>query len=186
MEAGALATETTVEKEFITASRDKIPNETLTKVLYDTLVEFGPVKYTEEEQNFVKEIQKSAGIRVVGLDGTIQEFCGCGTPVTDISEYSWKAPLANFTLAVAPGEGWHNWRVTACVGGSIGMKAMVLAGRILAASALKVIGDPGIIKAAKTELENRIRNRAYIKLIPDGTKPPLAINRATMEKYRVK
>ncbi len=184
-EAGAMATGTTVEKEFITASREKIPNTVLTKLLHRNMEEIGTIAYTEEEQNFVKNIQRNCGIAEEGLPTGITEWKECGSNVTDSAEYSWKAPLANFGLAVAPYDGWHNWKVVSCVGSSVGMKGMVQAAKILAASCMEAIRTPEIIKEAKAELEERLKGKAYVELIPKDVKPPIGINHETMEKYRI-
>ncbi len=183
-EAGAMATGTTVEKEFITASREKIPNTVMTKVLHKNMEEMGTIAYTEEKQNFVKSIQKNCGIPEDGLPTGITDLEECGTYVTDSAEYSWKAPLANFGLAVAPYDGWHNWKVVSCVGSSIGMKGMVQASKILAASCMEVIQTPEIIKEAKDEMKERLKGKSYVELIPKEVKPPVGINYETMEKYR--
>ena len=183
-EAGALATGTTVEKEFVSASREKIPNRTLTEVLYKNMCELGELPYTEEEQAFVKEIQKNDGTERNGLPTNMREVRECGVGVTDSAEYSWKAPTANFKLAVAPGGGWHNWRVCTCVGGSIGMKAMVHAAKILALSNLDVLDSPDLITKAKEELKERLDGKTYVELVPKDVKPPVLINHETMEKYK--
>lgn len=183
-EAGAMATETTVKKEFISASREKVPNRVMADVLYRNMKVIGTISYTEEEQNLVKAIQKNSGLPETGLPTEILEPKECGMGVTDSAEYSWKAPCGNFTLAVAPGGGWHNWRVTTCVGSSIGMKAMVHAAKLLAISNIEVIQNPSLVENAQAELASRIKGQEYVALIPKDIKPPVTINREAMEKYR--
>ena len=61
---------------------------------------------------------------------------------------------------------------------------MDLAAKILAASAIDIVMDPDIVKAAQLELQTRLANRKSIQLIPDAVKPALTINAATMGKYR--
>lgn len=182
--AGALATGTEVEREFISASREKIQNMALAEVLHRNMCELGVIAYTEEEQKLVKDIQKKEGMEPTGLPTDITEIQECGMSVTDSSEYSWKAPSANFKLAVAPGGGWHNWKVCTCVGGSIGMKAMVHAAKVLGISNLDILSHPDILEKAKTEWKERMAERTFVELIPEGAKPPVTINRETMEKYK--
>jgi aminobenzoyl-glutamate utilization protein B len=184
-EAGALATGTVLEREFITASREKIPNRVLAAVLYRNLRELGTIAYTGQEQELVKTIQKNSGLPETGLPDEIAEQRECGAGVTDSAEYSWKAPFGNFTLAIAPGGGWHNWRVTSCAGSSIGMKGMVHAAKLLAISNIEIIRNPKLIESAKEELALRIRGKEYVKLIADDIRPPITINHEAMEKYRL-
>ncbi|MEA4926758.1 MAG: amidohydrolase [Syntrophomonadaceae bacterium] len=182
-EAGALATGTTLEREFISASREMIPNRIMAEVLYRNLRALGTVAYSEEEQDLVKAIQWNSQMPATGLPREILEPRECGSGLTDSAEYSWKAPYASFNLAVAPGDGWHNWRVTTCVGSSIGMKAMVHAAKLLALANMEVIQNPGLVESAQAELAARLKGQAYVELIGREVKPPVMINREAMEKY---
>lgn len=184
-EAAAMATETSVEIDLITATHDKIPNKVLAEVMHKNLQEIGAPSFTAEEQELVKTMQKNSGVSETGLDETIMPFGGGSTVLCDTSEYSWFAPYATIWLTMAPvGVGWHNWLVVSCAGGSIGKKALDVAAKVMAATAVDAVLNPQIIDAAKAELKERLASREFIKLIPDTVNPPLEINRATMAKYR--
>lgn len=184
-EAAAMATETTVETELITATHDKLPNKTLAEVMHKNLEEIGCPEFTADEQNFAKAMQRNAGAVETGLDETIMPFGGGSIVVTDSSEYGWFAPHSIVTIAAAPpGVGWHNWIVTSCAGSSIGKKALNTAAKVLAATAIDAIINPSIIQAAQQELKETLANRQFVKLLPDSVNPPLNINTATMNKYR--
>lgn len=185
-EAGALATGTTVEKQLITATHEKIPNKALARVVHDNFAEVGVPAFTDEEQEFVKAMQKESGFKEEGLDTVLKPFGESGTALCDTSEYSWNAPYATFWVSMAPAGGWHNWMVTACAGGSIGKKVMDTASKIMAGSAIDIITSPETIKAAKEELKERLGGREYECLVPEGINPPLGLNKETMEKYRKK
>jgi aminobenzoyl-glutamate utilization protein B len=60
-EGAALATETQVEKEYITASHEMIPNKIVSKALHENLTEIGAVVFTDEERKFVELIQEEEG-----------------------------------------------------------------------------------------------------------------------------
>lgn len=184
--AGALATDTTVEKQLITASHEKIPNKALSEVVYKNFKAIGAPKFTEEEHDFVKRMQKSVGLEPVGLDEKLKEFGPSGTVLCDTSEFSWNAPYATFWLTLAPTGGWHNWMVTACAKSSIGKKAINRASRIIASSAIDIILSPDILCAAKKELQERLNGRTYKCLVSDEINPPLGLNKEIMEKYRGK
>lgn len=183
-EAGALATDTEVSKELITATHEKIPNKVLAQVVHNNFSEIGPPKFTEEEHAWVKEMQKNEGLEEVGLDEKLKEFGSSGTALCDTSEFSWNAPYATFWLTMAPAGGWHNWMITACARGSIGKKAMDQASKIMASSAVDVFSSPEILKDAKAEWEERMAGRKYECLVPEEIQPPLGLNKATMDKYR--
>ncbi|HWQ50248.1 MAG TPA: amidohydrolase [Terriglobales bacterium] len=181
----ALATETTVEKELITATHDKIPNKVLAEVMHRNLEEVGAPKFTEEEQAFVKAMQREVGAPETGLDEAIWPFGGGSSGVCDTSEYSWDVPYVILWVTMAPaGVGWHNWIVASCAGSPIGKKAMNTAAKIIAATALDLAVSPETVKAARAELDERLAQRNYIAVLPEELAPPVGINKAVMEKYR--
>ncbi|HOO28830.1 MAG TPA: amidohydrolase, partial [Lachnospiraceae bacterium] len=182
--AGALATGTEMEKEFITASHEKIPNKVLAKVVYHNFKEIGAPLFSQEEQALAKRMQKEDGYEETGLDTVLQDFGTSGTVLCDTSEFSWHAPYATFWMTAAPDGGWHNWKVTSCVGSSIGMKAMRQAAKVLAVSGLDLLRDPDIVNAAKKEFEERMEGMRYETLLPPNAKVPNGINFAAMQKYR--
>lgn len=182
-EAGALATETTVEKELITATHEKIPNKTLSAVVHKNFETIGAPKFTQKEQDFAKEMQKSIDLEPTGLDETLKAFGSSGTALCDTSEFSWNAPYATFWLTMAPTGGWHNWMVAACAGNSIGKKTMGHASKIIANSAIDILTQPDILKQAKEELNQKLNGRKYQSLVPNEINPPLGLNKETMEKY---
>ena len=184
-EAASLATETSFEMEFVTASHEKIPNKTLSSVLYRNLIEVGPPKFDPDEQAFAKKMQRDLGVDEIGLVEDVMEFQGGSSAVSDNSEYSWFAPFAMLWLTGAPaGLGWHNWQVAASVRGTIGKKAMTVAAKVLAMSAVDLLFQPQAIDEAKKEFSKSLAGRTYRSLIPEGVGPPTDINRKTMEKYR--
>lgn len=182
--AGALATGTKVEKEFISASREKIPNMTLSKVLEKNMMELEPISYTEEEINLVKAMQEYEGIPETGLPTEIIPTRECGCGVTDSAEYGWKAPSGNFRIVTAPAGGWHNWKVASLGGGSVGQKGMVQAAKVLAVTNIEILTNADILIKAQEEYKEKIAEKEFVELIPDGIEPPLTINKETMERYK--
>lgn len=184
-EGAALATETTVEKEYITASHEMIPNKTVSQILYNNLVEIGCVEFTNEEKEFVMNMQKIEGLDHA-FPETIKPFADTvkSMAVTDAAEYSWVAPYAILHLALGPGPHFHTWMVTACSGSSHGEKTINKAGQILASTAIDFILNDNLVAQAKTEWQKRLGSREYKSLLPEGTPTPLDINEAVMEKYR--
>jgi len=176
-EGAAMATGTLVDIELITATHEKIPNKTLARVMNKNFNEIGTPKFTYEEQEFIKAMQRETGVKETGLSQTIMPFTGDFSGLTDASEYSWFAPYAMVWVVFAPEEsGWHNWMITACAGSSIGKKALDTAAKVLVATAVDLIIEPKIIEEAKSEFRERLAGKTYKSLIPDSVKPPLNIN----------
>jgi aminobenzoyl-glutamate utilization protein B len=184
-QGAALATETSVEIELVTATHDKLPNKILAEVMHKNLTEIGSPQFTQEEQEFVKQMERNMGIKTpAGLDKSILPFGGGGSVLCDTSEYSWFAPYATTWVTLAPQNmGWHNWIVVSCAGSSIGKKTMNIAAKVLTASAIDAITDPELVVEARKEWRNRTAARNFIKILPDEVMPPIDINKANMAKY---
>lgn len=182
-EGAALATGTSVERELITYTHNKIPNKTLAEVVHRNMEHYGAPDFTNEEQNFVKEMQKNAGLEPTGLKTDIDPFGPSETIICDTSEFTWNAPYATFWLTMGPTSGWHNWMVTACAGSSIGQKTLARSSQITTASAIDILTDASIIEKAKAEWKERMGDNKYECLLPSEHKPPIGINAATMDKY---
>ena len=179
----AMATGTTVDIEYLAASHEQLPNEPLQRAMQNNLDVLGDVEYTEEEKEFVMQMQQQAGQEPYWKDGP-EPFGFTYACVTDASEYSWEAPYAQLMIKLGPGPGWHNWMVTACSGTEHGEKAMRKGAEILATTAVDLASDPELIAACKAEWAARRGGRDYHSLLPEGTPIPLDISKETMAKYR--
>lgn len=182
-EGAAMATETTVQREIVTYTHNKLPNMVLSKIVHENMQRYGPPAYSEEEHNRVKMMQSCMGLALDGLDMAIKPFGESETIICDTSEFSWNAPYATFWLSMGPAGGWHNWMITACAGSSIGKKCLYRAAQIMSASAIDIVSDPQSIGCAKAELNERLNGREYRCLLPEGHTAPLGINKAIMDKY---
>jgi aminobenzoyl-glutamate utilization protein B len=181
----ALMTETEVEAEVISATNEMIPNTVLSECMHRNFTKLGPPEFTREEHEEAKALQKAAGVSQTGLPTGIMPLSGGFTPVADITEYSWNAPFATAGVVMAPDNvGWHNWCVTLLSGGEIGRKCMDKAARLLSATALELIIDPGIISRAKEEFKNRLAGRSYKSLLPEEALPPVEMNKEAGAKYK--
>jgi len=184
-EGAALATGTTVETEFVTASHDRIPNKIITETMDQNMRAAAPLCFTDSEHDFARKLQAEIGLDPVGMNETFGEFAGGAAAVSDNSEYSWFAPFSMLRVAVAPaGIGMHTWLAAAAAGSSIGKKSMDFAAKILSMTALDLLAQPDIIARAKEEFEGQTAGRPYRPLIPPEVVPPVSINRPVMEKYR--
>jgi aminobenzoyl-glutamate utilization protein B len=184
-EGASLATGTSWKMEFLTATHEKIPNESLSAVMHRNLIEIGPPRFDPEEQEFAKKMQRDAGVTETGLAEGVMSFQGGASGVSDNSEFSWFAPFAMLWMTAGPaGIGWHNWQVAACVRHTIGKKAMTSAAKVLAATGVDLIAQPQLLVEAKAEHTQRLAGKSYQPLIPADANPPIEINRKVMEKYR--
>jgi len=190
-----MMTETRLEVEFVKGIYNKVPSRTLSELVTANMREIGTPEYTAEELEFAREIASSYSddakinslrkskrpdwkdLVDVDLDGTIPDAWNegeVGAGSTDVSDVSWHAPTMEFnTSAFAIGTPGHSWQNVAFSGMSIGHKSLMFAAKVIAASALDLLTQPEALKAAQSELKERLGGRKYVTPVPQDAKPPL-------------
>lgn len=177
-EGAALGTGTEMKYEVIHGLYNVLPNETLSRVMYENLKTVGGVIYDEGETAFAKRIQTSFDKTVPLEEATmIQPFevreRGTGGS-TDVGDVSWTAPTAGLrTATFVPGTPGHSWQSTAAAGTSIGIKGLVVAAKTLALTAYDLFEDPKIMDDAKVELLKRRGDDFKYESLVGDRKPPL-------------
>lgn len=184
-EAAAMATETSVEKELITATHHKIPNKTMAALIRKNMENAGVPKFTEEEHKKAKALQHELGTEETGLPTEMMPLEGGYTVLCDTSEYSWNAPYASPWIAMGmQNSGWHHWAVARCAGDTMGQKSMDCAAKVISMTAIDLICDKEKLKEAQDEWKQRMQGKKYKSLLPDDYEPPVELNKDVMDKYR--
>lgn len=183
----AMATETIVEKELLTITHEKIPNEVISKAMFRNFQYVGIPEFSPQVQSDAREIQQQASLDPVKLGKPLAPFSCTNMPVNDSSEYSWFAPMDIAMVELIPdGLGWHNWIVTKFAGGDAGKTTVSTASKILACTAVELIENPQLLKDAKEELKKRLNGRQYESLFDESIQPAVNANAAEMERFRKK
>ncbi len=171
-----------VESKFTiqTGDYEMLVNMAGAKLLQANLTWLGPIKYTEEEQNFARTIQRATGVEEKGLNGAIQplEEPKPDPPggSTDVADVSWIVPTLHVSVTTAAeGAPWHAWPVVACGGMSIGHKGMMQAAKVLAATMVDLFEDTKTREAIQAEFKEKTKGQIYKAYIPDGP-PPVPAN----------
>jgi aminobenzoyl-glutamate utilization protein B len=156
--AAALGTETTMDFEVTSGSYNILPNETLSQVMYQNLLNVGGVTYTEEEQAFAEKLYATLfkPNQTLGSQEKIAPFkASDGRASSDVGDVSWLVPTAGFTTAcLIPGSYLHTWQTVAAGGSSIGDKGMINAAKVLAMTAAELLKNPELIAASRKEWES--------------------------------
>lgn len=174
-EGAALMTGTKSEVVLEGGSWEILLNDAGAKLIDANLRWIGTPKYTEEEQEFAKKIQRATKVPAVGMDTHIktpkeQEPEGGSTDVGDVS---WVVPTINLTVVTSPkGAPWHAWPVVATGGMSIGHKGMVVAAKTLAATMVDLYEKPQNIRDIRAEFDKRRGDVKFEAYLPPGP-PPL-------------
>jgi aminobenzoyl-glutamate utilization protein B len=177
-EAGALATGTTMEMEIVGSTPELLPNESMISLIDRNLREVGGVTYAPDERAFAEALQKTfaaGSARPIDEAATVrppEEPLTIGS--TDAADVSWVVPSGWLQAATyVPGTPGHTWQATACAGGSVGRKGMMVAAKTLALTAMDLLTDPAQVGAARASFEKTKAGRPYKSRIPAGAKPPL-------------
>jgi len=159
-EGAAMGTGTTMDYEMIGGTHELLPNLTLQEVVYKNLQEVGGITYTPEETAFAEKISESLGLKSLDTrEATdIQPFQEIepADGSTDVGDVSFTVPTAGLSAATwVPGTPAHSWQAVAAGGTGIGLKAMMVAAKTLAASAIDLMTDPKTLARARAEFEER-------------------------------
>jgi aminobenzoyl-glutamate utilization protein B len=86
--------------------------------------------------------------------------------------------------AIVPGITIHEWHAAITPTSPIAHKGMVAGAKVLAASILDLLTKPDVLQRARTELDVQLKQSPYFAVLPPDAKPPLDLNKATMDRYR--
>lgn len=191
----ALMTDTTLEVELVAACFDFLPNDAVQQVLLRNMKRVGAPFFSEGDVSFARALQATLPLETVDealqslgrpkdevgdplctgvLDDVDTLRKGTVQPVsTDVGDVSYIAPTAQFTACCMPlGVPLHSWQAVASCGSGIGFASMLFAAKVLALTALDLLGDPILLTEARRELDRATGGRTYNCPIPPGLKAP--------------
>lgn len=174
VDGAATMTETTGKLTVQTGSWDMLVNIAGARLIQSNLLLLGPIRYTNAEQDFAKQIQKATGVPEVGMAGAIKPFKDqvAEGGSTDVADISWVAPTLHVSVVTSPLDApWHAWPVVATGGMSIGHKGMVYASKALAATMVDLYEQPEVLAAVQAEFKAKKGSTVFKPYIPDGPPP---------------
>jgi len=175
-QAGALATETKLEVEYLGGTMEILPNNTLAEVAKKNLRALNDLKYDAEEMKFATRLLETFPEKS-SVDDISKVFDASGASSggsTDVGDVSWVVPVTGFSTSCwVPGTPGHSWQAVACGGTTIGKKGMNLASRTLAATAWDLFTDPQLVRDAKAEHAKRLEGKKYTAMLEKDQPPPL-------------
>lgn len=177
-EGAASGTETTMKYEVISGSYNLVPNETLSRLMYNNLKLVGGVMYTPEEVAFGKKIQSTLTTKYPPLESAAQvqpfKTGGFFPASTDVGDITWVVPTAGLGTATwVPGVPAHSWQAVATGGMTIGYKAMNNAAKIIAMTGIDLFNNPSLLDKAQKELDTYVGPGFKYQSMIGNRKPPL-------------
>ena len=188
-EGAAMMTNTSVEVDVMSAVWPVRGNRTLAELVQGNIELVGSPEWSEEEQALARALQTKAKVKVEGLRSAIPPCKGGEQKpsANDSGDVSWKVPMVKFYYpANIPNINAHHWAAGVALATSIAHKGAVAGAKVMAASVVDCLKNPAVVAEAKRVFQEEISETHYKPLLPFDQKPPLDLNRATMEKWRAK
>jgi aminobenzoyl-glutamate utilization protein B len=174
----AQATQTRHEVSLLTGVHSVLLNRPLQEAAQANLELVGPPRYTDEEQEFARSLQRELGIEALGISTRVEPLADepgpPGDGSTDVAEVSRITPTLRMVVALGGEElPWHSWASSASAGTPGAAKAAHVAARVLALTGVDVLTDPGLVERARAEFVEKTGGRRYRSPLPKGQAPPL-------------
>jgi aminobenzoyl-glutamate utilization protein B len=177
-EGAATGTGTRMDYEIIHGNYPLLPNEVLSKIVYDNLRSVGGVSYTPEELDFAERLRQSEGMSEARPESArdvapfVTGYIHPGS--TDVGDVSYVVPTAGLKAACwVPGTSAHSWQAVAAGGMSIGKKGMLVAAKTLALSMMDIFNQPSLAAKAKSEMQTRQGSDFNYRALLGDRQPPL-------------
>ena len=194
----ALMTGTQLEIVLNDGLCDYVPNDTLSKLLYESFCEVGGPKFSEEEKALAAEFAKTFDPAAVADKArTLAAHFGpevaekykdqilvedifpyhasdmISSGSTDVGDVSYCAPTAQMNVSTwALCTTGHTWQVTAQSGSDIGRTGTVKAAEVLALASIKAMQNPELLEKAKEEGKKTTGGK-YVCPVTDDVQPAL-------------
>jgi len=179
-QGAALMTETEFDRVFIDGTAELLPNYAIERAPYKNMVAVGVPEYSAEDYDYAANLKKSYGIapnppgigakfdadiakqvRILTENMTkpINDFimpmysCTGFTPgSTDVGDVSWLTPTSQIDVVTWPSDvPGHSWQVVTCGKSPMAHKGMLMAGKVLAMTAIDLLTDCQLLAEAKEE-----------------------------------
>jgi len=179
-QGAALMTDTTFTTRVISAYADLITIPTLQATANEAMHDVPLPVPTEEELAFAKALQATVKLtrEEQSLPPLPMVVKDPAPPVahggsTDTADVSWNCPTVQMHIGTwAIGTPGHSWQSTAQGKGSYAKKAMLYAGKAVAATIMRLLEDPQLIQKAQEEHKAKI-GEGYICGLPADLKPDI-------------
>jgi aminobenzoyl-glutamate utilization protein B len=186
-EGAALMTGTTMDYKIDAAAWPQLGLKPVAEAVQANIEAIGMPLWTEEEQAFARKFQTAMGARPIGLRTATTPLGQRPQSASsnDNGDVTWVVPSAmlNFPGSV-PGIGYHNWQAAVTPTSTIAHKGMVAGAKVLAGTILDLLARPELVAAARAEFDKQTSEMKYFAVLPADAKPPLDLNKETMDRYR--
>lgn len=169
----AKATRTEHKVTLITGVHAMLLNRPLIERAQMHLEYVGGPTFTEEEQNWAKELQRNTDKEEEGFDGSIQPLAPADAPPsrgggsTDVAEVSHITPEISFGVTTAPANvPWHSWATAASHGTPAAVKGAMVATKAMSLMGIDLFTDEDLLAEAREFFKKKKDGEGYTSPIP--------------------
>jgi aminobenzoyl-glutamate utilization protein B len=186
-EGATLMTGTRMEYQIDAAAWPQLSLKSIADTLQANINAVGMPQWSDEEQSFAHQFQSAMDAKSIGLNTSVTPL-GAQPQVAasdDKGDVSWVVPSAVLYFpASVPGINYHNWPAAVTPTSTIAHKGMVAGSKALAGALLDYLTKPELVRQARAEFDQATAEMKYFDVLPADAKPPLDLNKETMERYR--
>jgi aminobenzoyl-glutamate utilization protein B len=187
-EAAAMMSNTDVEVDVLSAVWPVRGNRTLAELVEREIELVGLPSWSREEEELARSLQAKASVPVEGLARKYVPMKGPAVQkaaANDAGDVSWKVPMVKlYYPANIPNINFHHWAAGVALATSIAHKGACAGAKVMSASIVECFSNPAVVEEARRTFEEELGGVKYRSLLPPDQKPPVHLNRATMEQYR--
>lgn len=187
----ALASGTKLEKiDVLTGVHQRHVNKGMAELIQSNIELIGMPKWSDEENEFARELQKNLDRKVVGFPLEVSKLkipsgLQVGGGSSDVGEVTLIAPTATLRFpGGVPGFIGHHWSAVTSYYGSAAWKGLNTGARVMSATALDLLTMPERLSEIRKEFEAYSKEHPYKSFLPQDAEPPLDLNKELMEKFR--
>ena len=198
-QGAAMMTDTRFDRVFIDGTAELLPNYTMEKLLQENMELVGAPSYDEEDLAFAQALRATyeaetdpPGIGAKCDEGIAQQVRqlteNMTKPIndfvmplysgnvfipgsTDVGDVSWLTPTSQVDIVTWPAAmPHHSWQAVSCGKSGLAHKGLLMAAKVLAATAIDLMEKPEALQAAQAEFARRAAS-GYVCPIEPGEEP---------------
>jgi aminobenzoyl-glutamate utilization protein B len=188
--AAAEMTDTTMTERVLAATWPGHFNKPLAEALHANIRRVGMPAWSPEDEQLARAAQAELKARIEGLRKQVAELKADADPYEsagsdDIAEVSWNLPTVVLRYpGNIPGMIGHHWSSAIAMATPIAHKGATAGAKAMAMTALDVLLRPELLESARAYFAEQTKETQWKPLIPEGTQPPVELNRERMERFR--
>ncbi len=189
-QGAATMTDTEMSERVLAATWPGHYNKPMAEAMWANLKQVGMPEWSEADQQFARAVQKAVGSQPRGLQAEVTELAVPGPRPSgggsdDIAEVAWNVPTVVLRYpANIPGTIGHHWSAGIAMATPIAHKGSNAGAQAQAMTALDLLLRRDLREAAKAYFAEQTKETKWQSLIPEGTQPPIELNRDRMARFR--